>query len=72
MLRIMCEVPGVVGMKQSAGDLKSVSDLVASVAPGNVVFTGTDALFYPAFALDLHRRLAVLWDAMSPTTCRPE
>ncbi len=97
MLRIMREVPGVVGMKQSAGDLKSVSDLVAGTAPGNVVFTGTDALLYPAFALgvdgaisalttavpgvcvklwnavaagdhktalDLHRRLAVLWNAM--------
>ena len=97
MLRIMREVPGVIGMKQSAGDLKSVSDLVAGVAPGNVVFTGTDALLYPAFALgvhgaisalttavpgvcvklwnavaggdhktalDLHRRLAVLWNAM--------
>ncbi len=97
MLRIMDEVPGVVGMKQSAGDLKSVSDLVAGTPKANVVLTGTDALLYPAFALgvdgaisalttavpgvcvalwnavragdhktalDLHRRLAVLWNAM--------
>lgn len=98
MLRIMREVPGVIGMKQSSGDLKSVSDLVAAVTPGNLVFTGVDALLYPAFALgvdgaisalttavpgvcvrlwdavaagdhktalDLHRRLGVLWNAMS-------
>ncbi|MDE2005178.1 MAG: dihydrodipicolinate synthase family protein [Rhodospirillales bacterium] len=97
MQRIMDEVPGVVGMKQSAGDLKSVSDLVAGLAPGRVVLTGTDALLYPAFALgvdgaisalttavpgvcvelwnlvragdhraalDLHRRLGVLWNAL--------
>ena len=97
MLRIMDEVPGVVGMKQSAGDLKSVSDLVAGTPKANVVLTGTDALLYPAFALgvdgaisalttavpgvcvalwnavragdhktalDLHRRLAMLWNAM--------
>lgn len=98
MLRIMREVPGVAGIKQSAGDLKSVSDLVSAVTPGKLVFTGTDALLYPAFALgvsgaisalttavpsvcaklwnavaaedhatarDLHRRLAVLWAAMT-------
>ncbi|MGC8477490.1 MAG: dihydrodipicolinate synthase family protein [Acetobacteraceae bacterium] len=98
MLRIMREVPGVIGMKQSAGDLRAVSDLVAGIAPHNLVLTGTDALLYPAFALgvdgaisalttavpgvcvqlwqavqaddhktalDLHRRLGALWNAMS-------
>jgi 4-hydroxy-tetrahydrodipicolinate synthase len=97
MLRIMRDVPGVVGMKQSAGDLKSVSDLMLYMEPHNVVLTGTDALLYPAFALgvdgaisalttavpgvcvqlwsavkagdhksalDLHRRLGALWNAM--------
>ena len=39
MLRIMEEVPGVVGMKQSSGDLKSVSDLVQSVKSDNIVLT---------------------------------
>ena len=33
MLRIMNEVPGVIGMKQSSGDLKSVYDLLDSIAP---------------------------------------
>jgi 4-hydroxy-tetrahydrodipicolinate synthase len=28
MLRIMHEVPGVIGIKQSSGDLKSLSDLL--------------------------------------------
>src|SRR5262249_33840585 len=49
MLRIMREVPGVVGMKQSSGDLKSVSDLLAGAAQHNVVLSGIDALLYPAF-----------------------
>lgn len=98
MLRIMSEVPGVVGMKQSAGDLKSVSDLVGAISERNVVMSATDALLYPSFALgahgaitaltaavpgacvqvwdavqagdhatalDLHRRLNELWNAMS-------
>lgn len=98
MLRIMREVPGVVGMKQSSGDLKSVSDLLLSVQPDNLVLSGIDALLYPAFmlgadgaisalttaipgvcvqlwdaakagdhktALDLHRKLGTLWNAMT-------
>jgi 4-hydroxy-tetrahydrodipicolinate synthase len=97
-LHIMREVPGVVGMKQSSGDLKSVSDLLAGVQEHNVVLSGIDALLYPAFALgahgaitaltaavpgicvqlwkavragdhpaalDLHKRLNTLWNAMS-------
>ena len=43
MLRIMDEVPGVVGMKQSGGDLKSLSDLLLRCKPDNVVLSGIDA-----------------------------
>src|SRR5690606_38626629 len=51
MLTIMDRVPGVVGMKQSSGDLKSVSDLLLRARPENLVMTGIDALLYPAFSL---------------------
>ena len=51
MQKIMAEIPGVIGMKQSGGDLKSVSDLVQNRLPGKIVFSGVDALLYPAFAM---------------------
>ncbi len=68
MLRIMREVPGVIGMKQSAGDLRAVSDLVAGVAPHNLVLTGTDALLYPAFALGVDGAISALTTAV-PGVC---
>jgi 4-hydroxy-tetrahydrodipicolinate synthase len=68
MLRIMREVPGVVGMKQSSGDLKSVSDLLAGAAANNVVLSGIDALLYPAFALGAHGAITALTAAV-PGVC---
>lgn len=68
MLRIMDEVPGVVGMKQSSGDLKSVSDLVAAVKPRNLVLSGIDALLYPAFSLGAHGAISALTTAV-PSLC---
>jgi 4-hydroxy-tetrahydrodipicolinate synthase len=68
MLRIMREVPGVVGMKQSSGDLKSVSDLVAGASERNVVLTGIDALLYPSFALGAHGAITALTAAV-PGVC---
>lgn len=75
MLKIMDEVPGVVGMKQSNGDLKSVSDLLAQLKSHNLVITGIDAMLYPAFSLGAHgaitaltaaapRAVVKLWDAV--------
>jgi 4-hydroxy-tetrahydrodipicolinate synthase len=60
MLRIMDEVPGVVGMKQSGGDLKSISDLLTHCKPENVVLSGVDALLYPGFAMGLHGAISAL------------
>ena len=97
LCRIMAEVPGVVGVKQSAGDLKLVADLMLMKRPQDLVLSAVDALLYPSFALgcegsiaailaaapracvelwdavqagdharalDLHRRLLPLWNAM--------
>ena len=68
MLRIMREVPGVIGMKQSGGDLTSVSDLIQQVDPKNIVLSGVDALLYPAFALGAHGAISALTAAV-PGVC---
>ncbi|UPA27154.1 dihydrodipicolinate synthase family protein [Shinella oryzae] len=70
MLRIMDEVPGVIGMKQSAGDLKLVSDLLHRMKPENVVLTGTDALLYPAFSLGVHGAISALTSAVPGLTVK--
>lgn len=64
MLRIMDEVPGVVGMKQSGGDLKSISDLLLHCKPENVVLSGVDALLYPGFAMGMHGAISALTSAV--------
>ena len=64
MLRIMDEVPGVIGMKQSGGDLKSVSDLLLRCKPHNLVLSGVDALLYPGFCLGMHGAITALTSAV--------
>ena len=68
MLRVMREVPGVVGMKQSGGDVKSVSDLVQQCDDRNVVLTGVDALLYSAFSMGAHGAISALTAAV-PGVC---
>lgn len=58
LLRIMDEVPLVVGVKQSNGDLKLLADLLAALPEGKLVFTAVDALLYPSFALGAHGTIA--------------
>lgn len=68
MLTIMDEVPGVVGMKQSSGDLKSVTDLLLGAKPENLVLSGIDALLYPAFSMGAHGAISALTCAVPATT----
>ena len=51
LLRIMRDMPGVIGVKQSQGDLKLMADLLLDVPEGKLIFTAVDALMYPSFAL---------------------
>ncbi len=53
---------------RSSGDLKSVSDLMGSVAPTNVVLSGIDALLYPSFSLGAHGAISALTAAL-PGVC---
>lgn len=97
LLKIMRQVPGVVGVKQSAGDMKLLADLLLGSHDDDLIFSAVDALMYPSFnlgakggiaailsaapracvelwdavqagnheqALDLHRKLLPLWNAM--------
>jgi 4-hydroxy-tetrahydrodipicolinate synthase len=63
LLRIMREVPEVIGVKQSAGDLKLFADLMADVQPGNFIFSAVDALMYPSYVLGAHGSIAAILSA---------
>jgi 4-hydroxy-tetrahydrodipicolinate synthase len=70
MLRVMDEVPGVIGMKQSSGDLKSVSDLIQRKKPQNLVLTGIDALLFSAFQLGADGAISALTSALPGATAK--
>jgi 4-hydroxy-tetrahydrodipicolinate synthase len=50
-VRLMREVPGVMGIKQSAGDLKLFADLMINAPPDRKIYSAVDALMYPSFCL---------------------
>jgi 4-hydroxy-tetrahydrodipicolinate synthase len=68
LMRIMREVPGVIGVKQSAGDLKLVADLLLAAGPEDHIFSAVDALLYPSFLLGAHGTIAALPTA-APGPC---
>jgi 4-hydroxy-tetrahydrodipicolinate synthase len=68
LIRIMGEVPGVVGVKQSAGDLKLVADLMRMAQPEDMIFTAVDALLYPSFVLKVRGAIAAILSA-APRAC---
>jgi len=51
LIRIMQDMPGVIGVKQSAGDMKLTADLLIGLPPGKKVYCAVDALLYCGFAL---------------------
>jgi 4-hydroxy-tetrahydrodipicolinate synthase len=74
LTRIMNEVPLVIGVKQSAGDLKLFADLMM-MAPDRLIYSAIDALMYPSYVLGAHGSIAAiltaaphasveLWDAV--------
>jgi 4-hydroxy-tetrahydrodipicolinate synthase len=74
LTRIMTEVPLVIGVKQSAGDLKLFADLMM-MAPDKLIYSAVDALMYPSYVLGAHGSIAAiltaaphvsvaLWDAV--------
>ena len=68
LCRILREVPGVVGVKQSAGDLKLLADLLREAPTGSLILSAVDALLYPSFALGAHGAVAAILSA-APAAC---
>ena len=67
MIRIMQDLPGVQGIKQSQGDLKLMADC-CSRAAGYKVYSAVDALLYSSFALGAHGTIAATPAAL-PGVC---
>jgi 4-hydroxy-tetrahydrodipicolinate synthase len=66
--RILDQVPGVIGVKQSAGDLKLLADLLLEAGPEDHIFSAVDALLYSSFALGARGAIAAILSA-APATC---
>lgn len=64
LCRIFEEVPGVIGVKQSAGDLKLLADLLLDAPPDRKIFSAVDALMYSSFALGAHGAIAAILSAV--------
>ena len=64
----MNEVPGVIGVKQSAGDLKLLADLLITAGPDHLIFSAIDALLYPSYALGARGSIAAMLAAV-PGVC---
>ena len=63
LLRIMREVPLVIGVKQSAGDLKLLADLIMAARPEDHIFSAVDALMYNAYTLGARGSIAAILSA---------
>jgi 4-hydroxy-tetrahydrodipicolinate synthase len=68
LTRIIDEVPGVIGVKQSAGDMKLLADLLIMAGDRARIMTAVDALLYPSFALGSVGAIAAILTA-APTMC---
>lgn len=66
--RMMREIDGLIGVKQSAGDLKLMADLLMTSADAGLIMSAVDALLYPSFALGAHGSIAAILTA-APELC---
>lgn len=68
LTKIITEVEGVIGVKQSAGDMKLLADLLMQLGNRGTVFTAVDALLYPSFTLGAQGAIAAILTA-APGLC---
>ena len=68
LARILTSVEGVIGVKQSAGDMKLLADLLLLVGGRAQIMTAVDALLYPSFVLGAHGAIAAILTAV-PRLC---
>jgi len=63
LLKIMDAAPGVVGVKQSAGDMKLFADLQRRARPENLIFSAVDALLWLSYKLGARGSIAAILTA---------
>ena len=63
LLRIMDEVPGVAGVKQSAGDMKLFADLQRRAPADRLIFSAVDALLWLSYQLGAKGSIAAILTA---------
>jgi 4-hydroxy-tetrahydrodipicolinate synthase len=68
LVRIIRDVDGVIGVKQSGADLELVADLLLRIGDEAVVMSAVDALMYPSFAIGVHGAIAAILTAV-PELC---
>lgn len=73
LVRILKSVEGVIGVKQSASDMKALADLLllieeAEIADRVRILSAVDALLYPSFQLGSHGAVAAILTA-APEWC---
>lgn len=68
LTRILTKVEGVIGVKQSAADMKTLADLLLLAGDRARIMSAVDALLYPSFVLGAHGAIAAILTAV-PTLC---
>jgi 4-hydroxy-tetrahydrodipicolinate synthase len=64
LTRIIDNLEGVIGVKQSAGDMKMLADLIILLGSRGRIMSAVDALMYPSFALGAHGAIAAILTAV--------
>ena len=73
LVRILRDVDGVIGVKQSASDMKALADLLLLIEEAGIenrvrILSAVDALLYPSFQLGAHGAVAAILTA-APEWC---
>jgi 4-hydroxy-tetrahydrodipicolinate synthase len=68
LVRMITQIDGVIGVKQSATDLKKLADLLLELGDRGLVMSAVDALLYPSFCLGAHGSIAAILTAV-PHLC---
>ena len=64
LTRIIDNVEGGIGVKQSAGDMKMLADLIILLGNRGRIMSAVDALMYPSFILGSHGAIAAMLSAV--------
>jgi 4-hydroxy-tetrahydrodipicolinate synthase len=68
LVRMITEIEGVIGVKQSGGDVHALAELLLRLGGRGLVFAAVDDLLYPCFALGAHGAIAAIVTAL-PELC---